>query len=89
MSDAMSRPRFLKHVPFDDTRSGPGSAPSCPYGLVLDTDGRILLVDRTSDVLDRRFSQVTAETFHAPTATARHRLPLDRNDSRRDVHRGA
>ncbi|MGC4991919.1 hypothetical protein [Nocardia salmonicida] len=89
MSDAMSRPRSLDHVPLDDTTSRPSAAPSRPYGLVLDADGRILLVDRTDELLDRQFSQVTTETFHAPPATAQHRLPLDRNDSRRDAERGA
>ncbi|MFE5476313.1 hypothetical protein ACFQ9R_11445 [Nocardia sp. NPDC056541] len=89
MSDAMSRPKSLEHIPFDDTTAGASAAPSHPYGLVLDTDGRILLVDRTEELLDRQFSQVTTETFDAATAMARHRLPVDRNRSRRDVHRGA
>ncbi|MGW5924224.1 hypothetical protein ACWFPY_34970 [Nocardia fluminea] len=85
----MSRPRSLDHAPLDDTTSGPSAAPSRPYGLMLGTDGRILLVDRTDELLDRQFSQVTTETFHAPIVAAQHRLPVDRDDSRRDPHRGA
>jgi hypothetical protein len=89
VSDAMSRPRSPHHVPLDDTTPGPSAVPSRPYGLMLDTDGRILWVDRTDELLDRRFSQVTTETFHAPIVAAQHQLPVDRDDSRRDPHRGA
>ncbi|WP_278262228.1 hypothetical protein [Nocardia sp. AG03] len=78
MSDALSR-----------SESRPSADPSRPHGLVVDTDGRILLVDRTEEITDRQFSQVTFETFHALVATERRRLPVDREGIRRDAYRGA
>ncbi|MEV0338477.1 hypothetical protein AB0H49_05580 [Nocardia sp. NPDC050713] len=93
MSDAMNQPRSTEHSPFDGTTSRQAPDPTGPheptgtrnhrrpYGLVIDIDGRILLADTAEEIRDRRFSQVTAETFRAPVPiraaaeTGRLRLP--------------
>lgn len=89
MSEAMSRPRSHDDVPFDAAGSRPRCDPFRPYGLVLDSDGRILLVDRADEPLDRQFSQVTTVPLHARTAARRRRLPAGGNDFGPDAQRGA